>query len=129
MSECFTQIPDKRAELWRHRSCLSIDRYQWRCPGAFPIGQDAHKLARAKVIFDIPSTESDYSASGHAGFTERINALEQQLWNEFYLLSHLRFDERPFVLKIAFQGDMGDARVPQKISRDSRGSSAIKVLG
>src|SRR6266849_3306246 len=79
MSECFTQIPDKRAELWRHRSCLSIDRYQWRCPGAFPIGQDAYKLARAKVIFDIPSTESDYSASGHAGFTERINALEQQL--------------------------------------------------
>ena len=121
------QILDKRADLGGHGPRLSVDRHQCRGPRAFPIWKNGHKLARAKFIFNVESTWSDYSASGDASFTERIVTLDQQLRNEFYLLPHLRFDKLPFIQDVAFYGYKSDACVAKKVSRYTGSAGAIEV--
>jgi len=80
-----------------------------------------------KFIFNMASGNSHDSAPGDDGFADRISALNQQSWNNLYFLPHVRLDEMPFILDVAFQSYLSDAYVLKEIGGCTRGAGTINV--
>ena len=110
---------DEKAHLRKHGPRLPINRDQGGRPVALPISEDGYKLAGTQFVLNVPNGKSDDSTSRNGSFANRIAAVDQQPWRDLYSLSHMRFDEYPFVEDIALNGYIGNARVLEKIRRST----------
>src|SRR5215813_1430887 len=128
-SKCIRQMPNKYADLRQHGLCLSINCHsRWRS-GAFPVGKNAHKLARPEFFLNVPANHSDNAASSNAGFAKSINTLDHQFWRESYSLSSVRPGELPFVVDVAFKRHMSNAGMLEQVSWLLGSARAIEIIG
>src|SRR5262249_6167186 len=128
-SKCIRQMPNKYADLRQHGLCLSINCHsRWRS-GAFPVGKNAHKLARPEFFLNVPANHSDNAASSNAGFAKSINTLDHHFCRESYSLSSLRPRERPLARECTCKRAMGKSGRLEQGGWFLGGPGAIEIIG